>query len=82
MASVTAKDIPDEQKMFTAIWNVYKKYYIPEHDDSYWDGLNHDLNEIIDAFQTDFCTKLCLAVETEISQKYKNMKRGMKYVKI
>lgn len=76
MASVTAKDIPNEQNMFTQIWNVYKQYYIPEHDDSYWDGLNHDLNKIIDTFQTDFCTKLCLAVEAEISQKYKNMKRG------
>lgn len=75
MASVTAKDIPNEQNMFTQIWNVYKKYYIPETNDSYWNGLNLDLNAIINTFQSEFCTKLCLAVEAEISRKYENQRK-------
>ena len=75
MASVTAKDIPNEQNMFTQIWNVYKKYYIPERSDVYWNGLNVDLNAIINTFQCEFCTKLCLSVEAELTRKYEYQRK-------
>lgn len=73
MASVTAKEIPKEQSMFTQIWNVYKKYYIPESNDMYWEGLKNELTAIINTYKSEFCLKLCLAVEFELSQKYKAM---------
>lgn len=75
MASVTAKDIPGEQKMFTQIWNMYKKYYVPERDDDYWEQLKCELMKIIDTYKSDLCTSMCLAVERNISDRYKKMRK-------
>lgn len=75
MASVAAKDIPGEQKMFTQIWNVYKKYYVPEIHDDYWEQLKCELTEIIDTYKSDLCTSMCLAVERDISDRYKKMRK-------
>ena len=36
MGSVNASQIPEEQHMWTDIWNWRKKYYYPEDDDSWW----------------------------------------------
>ena len=75
MASVTAKEIPEEQAMFTQIWNVYKRYYTPEEWDLYWENLSNDLNAIINIYKSELCVKLCLAVEFELNRKYQQMKK-------
>lgn len=76
MASVIAKDIPEEQAMFVQIWNTYKKYYVPENQDAYWKELSDDLNRIISMYKSDLCKELCLAVAAELDRKYQKMKEA------
>ena len=42
MSSVRASDIPEEQKMWTDVWNWRKKYYNPENSDDYWKQFTED----------------------------------------
>ena len=42
MSSVRASDIPEEQKMWTDVWNWRKKYYNPENSDDYWKQFTDD----------------------------------------
>lgn len=38
MASVTKNDIPQIAKFMTTLWELTKKYYIPDNTDAYWDS--------------------------------------------
>lgn len=42
MASAKAADIPNEQKMWTDVWNWRKKYYYPEKSEEYWKNFIND----------------------------------------
>lgn len=39
MGSVRAADIPQEQRMANECWEFYKRNYIPEDGDQYWENL-------------------------------------------
>ena len=47
---MTDEEKKPEQKMFTAIWELYKKYYTPEDTEEYWDALVKEAGEISKGF--------------------------------
>lgn len=44
--SVKASEIPNEQKIFTDMWNLYKMFYRVEDSDDYWDEFIYQVNEL------------------------------------
>ena len=46
MASVTKQDIPQVAKFMGDLWELIKKYYIPENSDSYWNAFLEDSKRI------------------------------------
>ena len=45
MGSVRKEDIPEVAKFMPLLWELIKKYYIPEDTDEYWDALIADANK-------------------------------------
>ena len=69
MASVTAREIPDVQSFFTELWNLYKKHYIPENDDKYWELILSDFGTLRNKYENLLIAKpmiLILLQELEI----------------
>lgn len=46
MGSVIAKEIPEVQGFFNELWSLYKKYYLPEANDEYWNAVVYDFTEL------------------------------------
>lgn len=53
MASVTKQDIPEISIFMSDFWNFVKKYFIPEHSDTYWEELMHDAAELGHKYKQD-----------------------------
>lgn len=47
MGAVTAKDIPEEQRMLTECWEFYKRNYYAEEEDEFWTRLVAEAKGII-----------------------------------
>ncbi len=77
MASVTAKDIPEEQKFFTELWNLRKKYYIPEDSDEYWNSVVNDFTELKDKYRgVSISYRIILLIIDDLELRYKEKKYG------
>lgn len=77
MASVTAKEIPEEQKFFTDLWNLRKKYYTPEDNDDYWDSMVNEFTELRDKYdKISISYKIILIVMDDLEMRYKENKYG------
>lgn len=77
MASVTAKEIPEEQKFFTDLWNLRKKYYIPEDNDEYWDSMVNEFTELRVKYEkVSISYKMILIVMDDLEARYKENKYG------
>lgn len=61
MASVTKKDIPQESEMMGDLWELIKKYYIPEETEEYWDDAWNAVYELHVKYPSELCRKLALA---------------------
>lgn len=53
MAGVTKQDIPEISIFMSDFWNFVKKYFIPEHSDTYWEELMHDAAELGHKYKED-----------------------------
>lgn len=51
MAGVTAKDIPEEQKIAADTWNFYKKYYYAEDSVEFWLRFGEEADALIEKYQ-------------------------------
>ena len=77
MASVTAKEIPEEQKFFTEFWNLRKKYYTPEDNDDYWSSMVNEFTELRDKYdKISISYKMILIVMDDLEMRYKENKYG------
>lgn len=77
MASVTAKEIPEVQQFFTELWNLYKKYYIPEDNDDYWDSMINEFTELRVKYEkVSISYKIILIVMDDLEMRYKEDKYG------
>lgn len=77
MASVTAKEIPEEQKFFTELWNLRKKYYIPEDSDEYWNSVVNDFTELKDKYRgVSISYRIILLIIDDLELRYKEKKYG------
>lgn len=77
MASVTAKEIPEEQKFFTELWNLRKKYYIPEDSDEYWNSVVNDFTELKDKYRgASISYRIILLIIDDLELRYKEKKYG------
>ena len=75
MASVTAKEIPEVQQFFTELWNLYKKYYIPEDNDDYWDSMINEFTELRVKYEkVSISYKMILLIIDDLEMRYKENK--------
>lgn len=75
MASVTKKDIPQESAMMGDLWELIKKYYIPEDAESYWDSVMKDARAMCDKYPSELCRKLVLGYLGYLDEKHGAMRR-------
>ena len=77
MASVTAKEIPEEQMFFTDLWNLRKKYYTPEDSDDYWSSMINEFTELRVKYEkVSISYKMILIVMDDLEMRYKENKYG------
>lgn len=77
MASVTAKEIPEEQMFFTDLWNLRKKYYTPEDNDDYWSSMVNEFTELRVKYEkVSISYKMILIVMDDLETRYKGSKYG------
>lgn len=70
MSSVRASDIPEEQKMWTDVWNWRKKYYNPENSDDYWKQFTDD-GIFLGEKYGKLCQGIVIAVLDEVKGRWK-----------
>ena len=71
LASVTSKEIPEEFNMFGELFTLYKKYYHPEVEQTWWNSLMKEFKGLNKKYDTKLCTDLCLACIDAIESRYK-----------
>ena len=77
MASVTAKEIPEEQMFFTDLWNLRKKYYTPEDNDDYWSSMVNEFTELRVKYEkVSISYKMILLIIDDLETRYKENKYG------
>ena len=77
MASVTAKEIPEEQMFFTDLWNLRKKYYTPEDNDDYWSSMINEFTELRVKYEkVSISYKMILLIMDDLEMRYKENKYG------
>lgn len=75
MASVTAKEIPEEQMFFTDLWNLRKKYYTPEDNDDYWNSMINEFTELRVKYEkVSISYKMILLIIDDLEMRYKENK--------
>ncbi len=88
MASVTAKGIPEVQSFFTELWNLYKKHYVPEKEDEYWNAVISDFTELRNKYKELIIAKPMISIllqELEIrsdTENYKGKSKDFKNKKL
>lgn len=62
--SVKAKDIPEEQKDFTDLWELYKKYYHVQasEDAEYWEAFLADTRKYFENHTSSIAHALVIAM--------------------
>lgn len=73
MGAVTAKDIPEEQRMLTECWEFYKRHYYAEEGDEFWMELVAEAKEIVAKYPGcgNLARKHLLAYIDEIEERWK-----------
>lgn len=73
MGAVTAKDIPEEQRMLTECWEFYKRHYDAEEGDEFWIELVAEAKAIVAKYPgcSNLARKHLLAYIDEIEERWK-----------
>ncbi len=73
MGAVTAKDIPEEQRMLTECWEFYKRYYYAEEEEAFWTSLVAEAKAIIAKYSAcqNLARKHLTAYIEEIEERWK-----------
>lgn len=60
-----------EFQIFSDVWNFFKSYYQVESNDSFWDRLIEESNQIAKKYDNKFANDLLIAVIKEMERKLK-----------
>ena len=73
MGAVTAKDIPEEQRMLTECWEFYNRYYYAEEEEAFWTSLVAEAKAIIAKYSAcqNLARKHLTAYIEEIEERWK-----------
>ena len=63
-----------EFKIFSDVWNFFKSYYQVQDDDTYWDRLIEESDQIAVKYDNKFANDLLISVIREMERKLKNLK--------
>lgn len=69
MAGVSAKEIPEEQRMWTDVWNWRKKYYYPEEDGEWWGNFTQEGISLGEKYGTGLCRQIVFAVLDDVNNR-------------
>ena len=72
---ITDEQKKRDQQVFTAIWEVYKRYRNPEDDEKYWDDLIKEFNGLSDKYNCYLATRLARAVIDVLADRHKEDKQ-------
>jgi hypothetical protein len=75
MGSVNASQIPEEQHMWTDIWNWRKKYYYPEDDDSWWKEFTETGIVIGEKYATKLSHEIIFAIFNDVQSRSKKLEQ-------
>lgn len=79
MASIQAKEIPEESRFMTDFWNFRKKFYLPESTDEYWQELVNAADDLSQKYgNKKYYRDLIIACCTDIDKRYRE-ERGRVY---
>ena len=77
MGSVKGSDIPEEQKMWTDVWNLRKKYYYAEERKEWWMNFVADMKEMSSRYNLELCNKILIAIYNNARNKLNNNDGGI-----
>ena len=61
----------EEQKMFKEFYELAQDYFIPEHNDAYWESYVRDLNKFVKN-NIPFARELAMALTSYLEKIYRN----------
>lgn len=82
MASVTNKEIQEDFNLFGEIFNMYKKFYLPEDNETYWNEVIENSRDISSRFDSALARDLCLIVVDEFERKWRQSNGINSYIDI
>ncbi len=69
MAGIKFLKGTDEWQLFMDYWNLCQKYWVPEADDRYWEGLVKAADEFYRKYNNGFARSLATALVCEAERK-------------
>ena len=74
----TNEEMKVEFSFFGEVWFLFKKYYIVQNTDEYWETLIAESDRINRKYNSELCKDLLLAVINELERRAKgnNQKEG------
>lgn len=77
MAEAKFRNGSEEWQLFVDYWSLCQKYWEPENNDDYWEGVVKDTDDFYKKYNSDFSRALALVLIDELESKIKNQKRRM-----
>lgn len=79
MASIQAKEIPEESRFMTDFWSFRKKFYLPESTIKYWQELANAADDLSQKYgDKKYYRDLIMACCTDIDKRHRE-RRGRIY---
>lgn len=71
----TNEEMKAEFSFFGEVWTLFKKYYIVQNTDEYWETLIAESDRINRKYNSELCKDLLLAVINELERRAKGNRR-------
>lgn len=68
----TNERMKEEFSYFGEVWNLFKKFYNVQSEDSYWESLIESANEIDKRYNCKLCRDLLISVLNELDFRSRN----------
>lgn len=67
----TNEEMKEEFSLFGEVWTLFKKYYIAQNTDEYWENLIAESNRISRKYNSRLCKDLLLTVTNELERRWR-----------
>lgn len=71
MRTATAQEISEQQKIMTEAWQLLKKYYWINENDTEWEKLIEESSRLQRKYNSSFSKAIIVAIIDEIDRSYK-----------